>query len=99
MADDRKAKALVLMGELIGHETRVVKSPDRTLLGLRGPVVDETLNTLVIGRAGREIKVAKQGNMFEFGGTLVRGEEILFRPEDRIKKNWKRYDALMRKNR
>jgi RNase P/RNase MRP subunit p29 len=54
-------------------------------------VVDETKHTLIVERpSGSEAVVPKRGNRFNFRvGTerfVVRGEEIMFRPEDRTKK-------------
>lgn len=75
--------------ELIGLQVAVVRSPDPTLVGVHGLVVDETRNTIVVEAAGREKRVPKAGARFRFevqGGVEVDGEEILFRPEDRVKK-------------
>jgi len=75
--------------ELIGLQVAVLRSPDPSLVGVRGLVVDETRNTLVVEAAGREKRVPKEGTRFRFevqGGVEVDGDEILFRPEDRTKK-------------
>ena len=75
--------------ELIGLRVEIVRSEDPGLLGVAGVVVDETRNTLLIDAAGREKRIAKQGSRFRFdvpGGAEVEGDEIRFRPEDRIKK-------------
>ena len=75
--------------ELIGLEVAIVGSPDPSLVGVRGLIVDETRNTIVVESAGREKRVPKQGTRFRFdvqGGLEVDGVEILFRPEDRVKK-------------
>jgi ribonuclease P protein subunit POP4 len=75
--------------ELIGLQVAVVRSADPSLVGVRGLVVDETRNTLVVEAAGREKRVPKRGARFRFeiqGGAEVDGDEILFRPEDRVKK-------------
>jgi ribonuclease P protein subunit POP4 len=75
--------------ELIGLQVAVLRSPDPSLVGVRGLVVDETRNTLVVEAGGREKRVPKEGTRFRFevqGGVEVDGDEILFRPEDRTKK-------------
>ena len=100
----RIEKALLLVGSLIGKQVRVVRSPDKGIIGLGGKVVDETLNTLVIepdenSKKNGDHTVAKIGNRFAFNGITVDGNEIGFRPEDRLKKNWKKLDVIMRKNR
>ncbi len=79
--------------ELIGSQATIVASPDPTLVGLGGRVVDETLRTLVIDRGDRRVRVAKAACTFEFrapdsdrGPVRVDGRAIEFRPEDRTKK-------------
>jgi len=75
--------------ELIGLQVAILRSPDPSLVGVRGLVVDETRNTLVVEAGGREKRVAKEGTRFRFdvdGGVEVDGAEILYRPEDRTKK-------------
>jgi len=75
--------------ELIGLQVAILHSADPSLVGVRGLVVDETRNTLVVEAGGREKRVLKEGARFRFevqGGVEVDGDEILFRPEDRTKK-------------
>lgn len=77
--------------ELIGLTVKVVASADKGLLGFAGIVVDETLQTLTVRRPdGRESRIGKVGNTFEFttlaGPVRIEGAAIEFRPEDRTKK-------------
>ena len=75
--------------ELIGLQVEVVAATDPSQEHVRGLVVDETRNTLVIEVRGEEKRIPKPGSRFRFdvqGGTELDGEEILFRPEDRVKK-------------
>jgi len=83
-----------LQHELIGLRAEVEESSNRDLQGLRGAVVDETRNMLVL-EDEREKKVAKAGNVFVFdlGGeervrvrVRVSGDLLVSRPEDRIKR-------------
>ena len=73
--------------ELIGLDVEVLSAP---YSGITGKVVDETKNTFTIESAGTEKMVPKPGNVFRFvtekGTADLNGSEILFRPEDRIKK-------------
>ncbi len=76
-------------GELIGLKVEVLGASDPSHVGVSGTVVDETMKTLTIEHGGKEKMIQKKGTLFRFevrGGTEVRGEEILFRPEDRVKK-------------
>ncbi|QLH75347.1 MAG: ribonuclease P protein subunit [Methanomassiliicoccales archaeon] len=75
--------------EFIGTEVEVVSSRHRGYL-IRGTVVDETKNTFTLRSGGKERVVPKSGNEFEFTyegrKVQVKGSEIQYRPEDRIKK-------------
>jgi len=75
--------------ELIGLEVEVLHATDPSQAHVRGRVVDETRNTLVLEIQGDEKRIPKHGSRFRFeiqGGLEVDGEEIRFRPEDRVKK-------------
>jgi len=75
--------------ELIGLQVEIVRATDPGLVGLGGRVVDETRNMLVVVTGGKEKMIPKQGSRFRFdvpGEPEVEGDEIRFRPEDRIKK-------------
>ena len=75
--------------ELIGRDVEVVGAQDPTIVGVRGRIVDETRNMLRIDAAGTDKWVPKHGSRFRFpavGGAEVAGDDILYRPEDRIKK-------------
>ncbi len=75
--------------ELIGLQVEVVRATDPGQAHLAGKVVDETRNLLVIEAGGVEKRIPKQGARFRFqlqGGIEVEGDEIRFRPEDRVKK-------------
>ena len=77
--------------EFIGLKARVAKSRSAPHKGLSGVVVDETKNTIVLEKNGREFVVPKKGCTFSFalpGGkrALIEGAAIAFRPYDRPKK-------------
>lgn len=82
----------LLQHELIGLRLKVDEGSNSTLRGLRGTVIDETRNMLVIENdQSAEKRVSKAGNRFIFeldDGVLVRvnGDRLISRPEDRIKK-------------
>lgn len=75
--------------ELIGLQVEILGATDPTHARLRGRVVDETRNMLVLEIQGEEKRIPKHGSRFRFdvqGGLEVEGDEIRFRPEDRVKK-------------
>ena len=82
--------------ELIGLEVRVAGSTNKSVVGMEGAVVDETRQTLTIQTAKGDRKVAKDVCTFVF--TLpdkkkvkVDGCLLVSRPEDRIKKKFKKW--------
>ncbi|KPV65434.1 MAG: Ribonuclease P protein component 1 [Candidatus Bathyarchaeota archaeon BA1] len=85
----------MLQHELIGLNARVVKSLQTSYVGIAGKVIDETRNTLVIQhKDGRKI-ILKSVAVFHFtmpDGTIVEidGKAIVGRPEDRVKRRFRR---------
>ncbi len=84
------------MHELIGLKVRVVDGSSRTHVGIEGIVIDETLNMLVVESGGNRLMIPKIGQVFMFllsDGTWkrLRGDKILNRPENRIKRGIKYY--------
>lgn len=64
----------LLVHEFIGLEAEVVRCTDRKAAGIRGMVVDETANTLVLASGGREKVIPKKACVFRF--TLPNGEKV-----------------------
>ena len=79
----------VLGHEIIGLQAEVIASSDRGRTGIKGKVVDETRNVLVIDDKGVEKKVPKNEARFliELGGEKkeLDGKKLVARPEDRVK--------------
>jgi len=83
--------------ELVGLEVVVVKSTHQDLIGIKGQVVDETRNTIKVEDSkGCEKLIPKKVATFRF--TLpenavveLDGRIIVARPEDRIKKKFRKY--------
>ncbi len=86
----RISRKNILKHELIGLDVEIVNSPDPYQIGIKGTVVDETKNLIVI-RTGKDLKkIEKKYRTFEFklpSGEQVRvdGNKIVSRPEDRVK--------------
>ena len=82
--------------ELIGLNVEITDSSAESLIGIKGKVVDETKKTLIIETSDKNEKlVAKDVSIFQFevpDGTYleVNGKILLSRPEDRIKKRYKK---------
>lgn len=73
-------------------QAKVVKSRNFNYLGVRGGIVDETKNTLLIlNSRGRRVRVPKRECIFwievpEGEVIEVDGKLIAYRPEDRVKR-------------
>jgi ribonuclease P protein subunit POP4 len=82
--------------ELIGLEVEIRKSTNKSQIEIKGRVVDETYNMLVIETEKGEKKVEKKSCVFVFklpnGKKVeVEGWVLVGRPEDRIKKKLPRF--------
>jgi small subunit ribosomal protein S17 len=80
--------------ELIGLETRISGSNNKSQKKIKGIVVAETRNTLMISYGKKERIVAKgeASFIFNLGDTSVEveGGALIGRPEDRVKKKPKK---------
>lgn len=76
--------------EFIGREVEVLAAADPTHRAVRGRIVDETKQLLVIEVSGREKRIPKAGSLFRIAfereAVVIPGEEIRYRPEDRVKR-------------
>jgi len=69
----------------------VFSSPNLSEVGIKGRVVYETRNCLIIERGDRRSLIAKSGRLFLFrvddgSSVLVLGDRLVGRPEERVKK-------------
>jgi len=81
----------LMMGELIGKDVTVLDHTLKGVRGLKGKVLDETRNMLVVGTEAGRVSVPKKGCglgvLAEDGRTLViDGDRLTYRPEDRTKR-------------
>jgi ribonuclease P protein subunit POP4 len=69
--------------ELIGETIEIIGSKNKTLIGVKGKIVEETKNTITLDN---EKKILKSHIVLKIGDEVVDGKTIKKRPEDRIKK-------------
>ncbi|MCD6114218.1 MAG: ribonuclease P protein component 1 [Thermoprotei archaeon] len=81
----------IINHELIGLSVEVLESLAESYVGLKGKVIDETYNMLVLETSEGEKKVLKSVSKFLF--TLPNGRKVVVdgsilvgRPEERLKK-------------
>ncbi|MEE9323182.1 MAG: ribonuclease P protein component 1 [Candidatus Aenigmarchaeota archaeon] len=82
--------------ELIGLRVKIVESANKKNVGISGKVINETRDTFTIEKkGGKEVKLVKEENVFVFdlSGEKVRvdGKILIGRPEDRIKKKFRKW--------
>ncbi|MEM3463077.1 MAG: ribonuclease P protein component 1 [Candidatus Bathyarchaeia archaeon] len=80
----------LLRHELMGLEAKVVGSPNGSLIGLEGRIMDETKKTLILNVDGKRKTVPKDVAILRLKlpdgrAVEVDGRKLLGRPEDRIK--------------
>ena len=85
----------IVRSELIGLNAEVAKSTNTNLERLKGTILNETRNTIVLLRDGKEKSVIKDTSVFHFtlnDGTVLEidGKLLVGRPEDRVKKRIRR---------
>lgn len=80
------AKDIVSMN-LIGKSIEITKSKNKSLVGIKGKVIDETKNMIILDNQKKLIKsqstfkIKVKNNTYEIDGKVLQT-----RPEDRIKK-------------
>ena len=80
----------VLKHELIGLDVKIVNSKNEKIVGIKGKVIDETKNILIIADSNAKRKIPKDIATFQFRlpeGTIVNlhGSKLIGRPENRLK--------------
>ena len=81
----------LLYSTFIDLGVEIINSSQRKLVGLKGTIVDETKNLIVIEKSdGTCLKIPKISSEFRFklddGFMDVKGNTIAFRPHERPKK-------------
>ncbi|MBU0666257.1 MAG: ribonuclease P protein subunit [Nanoarchaeota archaeon] len=74
-----------LKEEYIGFNIEVIETKNQTLQGLKGEILDETKNTFKIKTKDKIKIILKKGNIFKIKNKIINGNEIIKKPEERIK--------------
>lgn len=92
----------IIHHELIGLDTKVVDSTNRSLIGIEGRIVNETKNIITIQTDAQEKKIPKSCSSFIFTIPSVEGKRylpltikvngrlLLLQPENRIQTKFKK---------
>jgi len=74
-----------LKEEFIGEKVQITKSTNKTLVGLKGTIIDETKNTFKIKTNKKTVVALKNTSTFIIKNQEIQGEKITKKPQDRIK--------------
>lgn len=76
--------------EFIGKELEVIKADNPSLIGIKGKVIDETKNMLIIETNNETKKLVKKQVTIKVKikekEIIIKGEILQGRPEERLKK-------------
>ncbi len=73
--------------EFIGNEIKVTNSKNKSLIGLKGKIIDETKNMFVLDNGKKIIKSECTFKMKIKGKNVeINGKVLVAKPEDRVKK-------------
>lgn len=89
----------LLAHELIGLNCEVKKSTDENKIGLKGKVLDETKNVLVVEtrKGARKLPKKEVTFVFKLGKEKIEvdGKKLVARPEERLKIFWRKRHERM----
>lgn len=72
--------------ELVGETAEVISSQNKSNLGIKGKIIDETKMTIKINQSGKTRTLMKNNIVIRLGsGKTISGKELVGRPEERIK--------------
>ena len=81
MQKQRRSAKIALIGETL----QVIRAKNKSLDGLRGEIIDETRNTLVVKTENGEKKLIKDQIVIKVNNRTLKGSKIVGRIEERIK--------------
>jgi ribonuclease P protein subunit POP4 len=85
----------IVLHELISLDAEIMDCRDRSQIGIKGRVINETKNLLYLRHDSKTWKVVKKISKFRFthgnNSFIVDGEEISFRADERTEKALKFY--------
>jgi ribonuclease P protein subunit POP4 len=77
---------MIHAAEFIGAKIKVMNATNKSLQGLEGSIIDETKNSFKIKNSKQEEKtVLKKGAVFMINNNIIKGDDIIKRPEERNK--------------
>ena len=88
------SKENIFAHELIGLKTKIIGGTEKSRTGMKGYIVDETKNLIILETDIGTKKIPKSESVFEIElgkeKATINGKRIVARPEDRIKLAWRK---------
>jgi ribonuclease P protein subunit POP4 len=85
----------ILRHEFIGLDCEIPESENKAYIGISGKIIYETMKTITIETENGRKEILKKGTIFriKLGNEKIdiSGDYIVARPEDRIKKKFKKW--------
>lgn len=75
----------IVTGELIGRNVCVIKSENKTTVNIKGIIIDETKNEIIIKTTKGNKKIPKTNTTFVIDDIVVEGTTITKNPVERTK--------------
>lgn len=69
---------------ILGYDTKVTYSPNHSIIGLNGTIVDETKHMLILETAKGRCMIPKRGAVILVDGQYIHGEEMYGRMHERL---------------
>jgi ribonuclease P protein subunit POP4 len=70
---------------LIGKIAEITDAKNRSLVGIKGKIIDETKNTITIETEKKEKKIIKNQVTIKINEKVIEGKKITKRIEERLK--------------
>ncbi|MCD4740384.1 ribonuclease P protein subunit [archaeon] len=79
---------------IIGLKCEITNSSQRNIVGLKGKIIDETLNTITIETKNGEKQIQKKTTTFQIHFPTetieIKGTTLTQRPHERLRKIWRK---------
>ncbi|MEE9525249.1 MAG: ribonuclease P protein subunit [Candidatus Woesearchaeota archaeon] len=75
----------IIKREIIGLTTEVVDSKNKGNIGIKGNIIDETKNTIIIQHKKNKKRLFKNNITLKINNQIIKGKTLQGKPKDRIK--------------
>jgi RNase P/RNase MRP subunit p29 len=72
---------------IVGKDAIITEALNQSQRGMRGKIVDETKHMIIIDIPGKGVKsIKKDGVTLQINSTIIKGQHLIGKLEERIKK-------------